>query len=42
MIPLGQAGLVLGGAMALGLLGTLLPAAVIGRAPLTALAGLRE
>jgi putative ABC transport system permease protein len=42
MIPLGQAGLVLGGAMALGLLGTLLPAAVIGRAPVTALAGLRE
>jgi putative ABC transport system permease protein len=42
MIPLGQAGLVLGGAIALGLLGTLLPAAVIGRAPLTALAGLRE
>ena len=42
MIPLGQAGLVLGGAVALGLLGTLLPAAVIGRAPLTALAGLRE
>ena len=41
-VPLGQAGLVLGGAMALGLLGTLLPAAVIGRAPLTALAGLRE
>jgi putative ABC transport system permease protein len=42
MIPLGQAGLVLGGAVALGLLGTLLPAAVVGRAPLTALAGLRE
>ena len=41
-VPLGQAGLVLGGAAALGLLGTLLPAAVIGRAPLTALAGLRE
>jgi putative ABC transport system permease protein len=42
MIPLGQAGLVLGGAVALGLLGTLLPAAVIASAPLTALAGLRE
>jgi len=42
MIPLGQAGLVLGGAVALGQLGTLLPAAVIGRAPLTALAGVRE
>lgn len=41
-VPLGQAGLVLGGAAVLGLLGTLLPAAVIGRAPLTALAGLRE
>jgi len=41
-VPLGQAGLVLGGAIALGLLGTLLPAAVSGRAPLTALAGLRE
>jgi len=41
-VPLGQAGLVLGGAAALGLLGSLLPAAVIGRAPLTALAGLRE
>jgi putative ABC transport system permease protein len=41
-VPVGQAGLVLSGAMALGLLSTLLPAAVIGRAPLTALAGLRE
>jgi putative ABC transport system permease protein len=41
-VPQGQAGRVLGGATALGLLGTLLPAAVIGRAPLTALAGLRE
>jgi len=41
-VPLGQAGLVLAGAVALGLLSTLLPAAVIGRAPLTALAGLRE
>ena len=34
MVPLAQAGLVLGGAIALGLLGALLPAAVIGRAPL--------
>jgi hypothetical protein len=42
MVPLGQAGLVLGGAIALGLLGTLVPAAVIGRAPLTALAGVRD
>jgi putative ABC transport system permease protein len=41
-VPLGQAALVLGGAMGLGLLGTLLPSAVIGRVPLTALAGLRE
>jgi len=41
-IPLGQAALVVAGATALGLVGTLLPAAVIGRAPLTALAGLRE
>jgi putative ABC transport system permease protein len=41
-VPVGQAGLVLGGAMLLGLLGTLLPAAVIGQTPLTALAGLRE
>jgi putative ABC transport system permease protein len=42
VIPWGQAGLVLGGALALGLLGTLLPAACAGRARLTALAGLRE
>jgi putative ABC transport system permease protein len=41
VIPWGQAGLVLGGALALGLLGTLLPAAFVGRARLTALAGLR-
>jgi putative ABC transport system permease protein len=42
VIPWGQAGLVLAGAVALGLLGTLLPAALAGRARLTALAGLRE
>jgi putative ABC transport system permease protein len=42
VIPWGQAGLVLGGAVALGLSGTLLPAAIAGRARLTALAGLRE
>ena len=41
-IPWGQAGLVLGGGLVLGLVGALLPAAVIGRAPLTALAGARE
>lgn len=41
-IPWGQAGLVLGGGLALGLVGALLPAALIGRAPLTALAGVRE
>jgi putative ABC transport system permease protein len=40
-VPLGQAGLVVGGAIALGLVGTLLPAAVIGYAPLTAL-GIRD
>jgi putative ABC transport system permease protein len=40
-VPLGQAGLVVGGAIALGLVGTLLPAAVIGCAPLTAL-GIRD
>jgi putative ABC transport system permease protein len=42
VIPWGQAGLVLAGAVALGLLGTLLPAAFTGRARLTAMAGLRE
>jgi hypothetical protein len=42
VIPWGQAGLVLGGAVALGLSGTLLPAALAGRARLTALTGLRE
>jgi putative ABC transport system permease protein len=41
VVPLGQAGLVAGGAIALGLVGTLLPAAVIGCAPLTAL-GIRD
>jgi putative ABC transport system permease protein len=41
-IPWGQAGLVLGGGLVLGLVGALLPAALIGRAPLTALAGARE
>jgi putative ABC transport system permease protein len=39
--PLGQGGLVVGGAIALGLIGTLLPAAVTGFAPLTAL-GIRD
>ena len=34
-----QLGLVAGGALVLGLLGTLLPAALVGRAPLTAVAG---
>jgi putative ABC transport system permease protein len=41
-IPWGQAGLVLAGAAAVGLTGTLIPAALAGRARLTALAGLRE
>ena len=41
-IPWGQAGLVLGGGLALGLVGALLPAALIGRAPLNALAGAGE
>jgi putative ABC transport system permease protein len=41
-IPWGQVGLVLGGGLALGLVGAMLPAALIGRAPLTALAGARE
>jgi putative ABC transport system permease protein len=41
-IPRGQAGLVLGGPAAVGLIGTLIPAALAGRARLTALAGLRE
>jgi putative ABC transport system permease protein len=42
VVPWGQAGLVLAGAVALGLIGTLVPAALVGRARLTALAGLRE
>jgi putative ABC transport system permease protein len=42
VIPPGQASLVLAGAVALGLIGTLVPAALVGRARLTALAGLRE
>jgi putative ABC transport system permease protein len=42
VVPIGQATVVLGGAVALGLVGTLLPATLISRAPLTALAGLRE
>jgi putative ABC transport system permease protein len=41
-IPWGQAGLVVAGAAAVGLLGTLVPAALVGRARLTAPAGLRE
>jgi putative ABC transport system permease protein len=42
VVPWGQASLVLGGGFLLGLIGTLLPAALVGRARLTALAGLRE
>ncbi|HEY4277963.1 MAG TPA: FtsX-like permease family protein [Conexibacter sp.] len=42
VIPWHQAALVLAGGAALGLLGTLIPAALVGRARLTALAGLRE
>lgn len=42
VIPWGQAGFLLAGAVALGLSGTLLPAAFAGRARLTAQAGLRE
>lgn len=42
VIPWDQAGLVLGGGVALGLIGTLLPAALTARALLTSLAGLRE
>ena len=41
-VPLGQAALVLGGAAALGLAGTLVPAALVGRARLTAFAGAGE
>jgi len=42
VVPWGQVGVVVAGAVALGLLGTLVPAALVGRARLTALAGLRE
>jgi putative ABC transport system permease protein len=42
VVPWGEAALVLAGGAALGLLGTLVPAALAGRARLTALAGLRE
>jgi putative ABC transport system permease protein len=42
VVPWDQAALVLVGAVALGLIGTLIPAALVGRARLTALAGLRE
>jgi putative ABC transport system permease protein len=41
-IPFAQTGLVLAGAVAVGLIGTLVPAALVGRAALTTLAGLRE
>jgi putative ABC transport system permease protein len=41
-IPLGQAALVLGAAAALGAVATLVPAALLGRAQLTAFAGARE
>jgi hypothetical protein len=40
--PWDQASIVVAGAIALGLIGTLVPAAFVGRARLTALAGLRE
>jgi putative ABC transport system permease protein len=42
VVPWGQAGLALAGAAAVGLIGTLIPAALVGRARLTALAALRE
>jgi putative ABC transport system permease protein len=42
VIPSAQASFVVAGAVALGLIGTLVPAALIGRARLTALARLRE
>ena len=42
VIPWDQTGLVVAGAVALGPIGTLVPAALVGRARLTALAGLRE
>jgi putative ABC transport system permease protein len=41
-VPWSQIGLVLAGGVAIGLIGTLLPAVLVGRARLTALAGLRE
>jgi putative ABC transport system permease protein len=42
VVPWDQASLVVAGGIALGLIGTLVPAALVGRARLTALAGLRE
>jgi putative ABC transport system permease protein len=42
VVPWDQASLVVAGGIALGLIGTLVPAAFVGRARLTALAGLRE
>ena len=42
VVPWGRAALVVGGAVVLGLVGTLLPAALVGRARLTSLVGLRE
>jgi putative ABC transport system permease protein len=42
VIPLGPAGFVVAGAVALGLIATLVPAALVGRARLTALAGPRK
>jgi hypothetical protein len=42
IVPCGQAALVVGGAVVLGLVGTLLPAAFVGRARLTSLAGVQE
>jgi hypothetical protein len=42
VVPTGQAGLVLAGGLALGLISTLAPAAMVARTRLTALAGLRE
>ena len=41
-VPLGQVALVLGAAVALGFVGTLVPAGLVGRARLTAFAGARE
>jgi putative ABC transport system permease protein len=42
VVPWEQTGLVLAGAVAIGLIGTLVPAALFGRARLSALAGVRE